>query len=322
MKYLVTGSAGHLGEALMRTLPEGAAIGLDVRPSPYTQIVGSITEPRLVAEAMAGVDAVLHTATLHKPHVETHSRADFVNVNVSGTLNILEAAVAAGVGRVVFTSTTSAFGAALSSPPGAPASWIDEDVRPRPKNIYGVTKTAAEDLCELFHRLHALPVVVLRTSRFFPEEDDSAAAREAFDDENLKANEFLFRRVDVADAAEAHILAAARAEAIGFGRFIVSATTPFSRDDCAALGRDGAAALAERFPGQAAIYAARGWRAPERFDRVYDNACARAALGWRPEFDFDRVLGQAAAGEPIGSDLARAVGSKGYHGEVGRYPFL
>lgn len=322
MKYLVTGSAGHLGEALMRTLPAGDAVGLDARPSPYTQVVGSITERDVVAEAMRGVDAVLHAATLHKPHVETHTRQDFVNVNVIGTLNILEEAAAQGVGRVVFTSTTSAFGAALSAPPGAPASWIDEDVRPIPKNIYGATKTAAEDLCALFHRLHGLPVVVLRTSRFFPEEDDSAEARAAFSDENLKANEFLYRRLDVADAVSAHLLAAEQAEAIGFDRFIVSATTPFTRDDAPLLGRDGSAALAARFPDQPAIYAARDWRAPERFDRVYDNSRARAALGWRPEFDFARILEQAAAGEQIGSDLARAVGAKGYHGGAGRYPFL
>ena len=54
--------------------------------------------------------------------------------------------------RFVFTSTTSAFGRALTPPPGAPAAWITEDVAPVPRNIYGVTKTAAEDLCELVHR--------------------------------------------------------------------------------------------------------------------------------------------------------------------------
>jgi len=68
-----------------------------------------------------------------------------------------------------------------------------------------VTKTAAEDLCELVHAEHGLPVIVLRTSRFFPEGDDDEAVRGAFGDANAKANEYLYRRVDVADVADAHL---------------------------------------------------------------------------------------------------------------------
>ena len=71
-----------------------------------------------------------------------------------------------------------------------------------PKNIYGVTKVAAEDLCELAARNQELPCVVLRTSRFFPEADDQPAARAAFDDDNLKVNELLYRRVDIEDVVE------------------------------------------------------------------------------------------------------------------------
>src|SRR6201999_288202 len=116
--------------------------------------------------------------------------------NVTGTLNLLEEAVAAGVEAFVYTSTTSVFGDALSPPPGAPAAWVTEEVVPEPKNIYGVTKAAAEDLCQLFHRNQKLACVVLRTSRFFPEADDSKDVRDAFADENVKTNEFLYRRVD------------------------------------------------------------------------------------------------------------------------------
>ena len=105
--------------------------------------------------------------------------------------------MAAGVRTFVFTSTTSAFGRALSPPPGEPAAWITEDVAPVPRNIYGVTKTAAEDLCELFHRDHGLRCLVLRTSRFFPEADDDAV-RDGYADGNVKANEYLHRRVDLA----------------------------------------------------------------------------------------------------------------------------
>src|SRR3954453_7890884 len=153
MRILVTGSSGHLGEALMRVLGgEGAdLVGLDVLDSPHTHAVGSIADRALVRRSMFGVDAVLHTATLHKPHVGSHGRQEFVDTNVTGTLNLLEEALAAGAGRFLFTSTTSAFGRALTPPDGAPAAWITEDVAPVPRNIYGVTKSAAEDVCELIH---------------------------------------------------------------------------------------------------------------------------------------------------------------------------
>src|SRR5262249_12626065 len=171
-------------------------VGLDILASPFTSTVGSIADRRCVQQCLQGVDAVLHTAALHKPHLVTHSRQDFVATNITGTLNLLEEARSAGVASFIFTSTTSAFGRALTPPAGAPAAWVTEDVRPVPRNIYGVTKTAAEDLCELFYRAHGLACLVLRTSRFFPEEDDHQATRQAYDDDNVKVNEYLHRRVD------------------------------------------------------------------------------------------------------------------------------
>jgi len=318
MKVLVTGSAGHLGEALMRTLPGAGhtVVGLDLKPSPTTTLPGSIVDPDLVRTSMQGIDAVLHTATLHKPHVATHARQAFVDTNISGTLNLLEASVEAGVSRFVFTSTTSVYGRALVPAPGEPAAWIDESVMPLPKNIYGVTKKAAEELCELFAHRSKLPVVILRTSRFFPEADDSRDAREAFDDANLKVNELLYRRGDIEDMVSAHLAALERAPDIGFGIFNVSATTPFQRSDCAALRRDASAVLSRYVPDWTGIYAERGWRMLPTLDRVYDNAAARAALGWTPRHDFSAVLRRLAGDPDWRSPLARTVGSKGYHDAV------
>ena len=316
-RLLVTGSAGHLGEGLVRTLrAQGReVVGLDRLPSPFTDLVGSITDRDLVRGAMAGITGVLHAATLHKPHVATHPRQAFVDVNVTGTLTLLEEAVAAGtVAAFVFTSTTSAFGRALTPPPGAPAAWVTEDVVPVPRNVYGVTKCAAEDLCELVHRDHGLPVLVLRTSRFFPEDDDrDQAADDAPDDANVKANEHLYRRVDLQDAADAHLLALERAPALGFERFVISATTPFTREDLPGLRADAPAVVRRRFPDCEAEYARRGWAMTPRIERVYVNARAREALGWAPAYDFRRVLDALKAGEDPRSPLAQAVGAKGYH---------
>jgi UDP-glucose 4-epimerase len=230
-------------------------------------------------------------------------------------LTLLEESVAAGVGRFVFTSTTSAFGRALTPPPGAPAAWVTEDVAPVPRNIYGVTKTAAEYICELFHRDHGLPLLILRTSRFFPEADDRDDVRAAYEDANLKVNELLYRRADLADVVEAHRLALERAPELGFGRYIVSATTPFTRDDLAQLRDDAPAVVARRFPAYPEIYAARGWRMFDGIERVYVNARARHDLGWAPKHDFAYALERLAAGQEWRSELALSIGAKGYHAQ-------
>jgi nucleoside-diphosphate-sugar epimerase len=325
-RYLVTGSTGHLGEALVRTLRDMGrdVVGLDMLPGASTSLVGSIVDRGLVARAIAGVTHVLHAATLHKPHVATHGRQEFIDTNVTGTLNLLEEAAAAGVTSFVYTSTTSVFGDALIPAPGEPAAWITEDVTPIPKNIYGVTKSAAEDLCQLFQRNQKLPCLVLRTSRFFPEEDDNAAVRAAYADANIKAVEYLYRRVDVEDVVSAHLLAAQRAPAIGFRKYIISATTPFTLEDLAELRNDAPSVARRRVPGFKAEFARRGWRMAPTIDRVYVNDRARAELGWRPRHDFASLLERLRAGDDdLRSPLAKLIGSKGYHAETfkhGPYP--
>lgn len=318
MRVLVTGSAGHLGDGLRRGLGELGhdVIGLDVLDAPNT-IVGSIFDRTCVRRCMQGVDAVIHAATLHKPHVDSRSRQDFLATNVTGTLTLLEEAVAAGVERFVFTSSTSAFGRALVPPPGAPAAWITERLADVPRNVYGVTKGAAEDLCELVHRDHGLAVVILRTSRFFPESDDREDVRAAYSDANVKVNELLYRRVDLEDAVTAHRLALERAAEIGFGRYIISATTPFSREDLAELRVDAPAVVRRLFPGYEAVYEELGWSMFPVIERVYVNDRARTELEWSPRHDFSSALDRLAADEDWRSGLARAVGSKGYQGVLG-----
>ena len=315
MRILVTGSAGHLGEALVRVLSgqEHDVTGLDVLKSPTTTIVGSIADRTVVRQATAGVDAVVHAATLHKPHVGSHGRTEFVETNITGTLNLLEEAVAAGVSRFIFTSTTSTFGRALTPDEHKPAAWITEDVVPVPRNIYGTTKTAAESLCELIARDHGLPILILRTSRFFPEPDDRDEVRSTYEDLNIKVNELLYRRADLEDVVSAHLLALERAPAIGFGRYIISATSPFTPDDLTAIRTDLPQTIRRLCPDFEDIFEARRWRMFPAIERVYVNERARCELGWSPRYDFRHALDLLADGQDPRSPLARSIGAKGYH---------
>jgi UDP-glucose 4-epimerase len=200
----------------------------------------------------------------------------------------------------------------LVPPADQPAAWIDESVVPVPKNLYGVTKVGAEDLCQLAHRNHGLACVVLRTSRFFAEGDDMPQHYDGRSDDNVKANEYAYRRVAIEDAVDAHLLAAARAPRLGFGRYVVSATTPFTCSDMARVRTEAAAAFAERAPLAAAVWKERGWRFPDRLDRVYVNAQARYHLGWRPRFDLNAIAARVGAGESVHTPLSQLVGSKEY----------
>ena len=325
MKILVTGSAGHLGEALIRTLKtaEDEPLGLDIKSSPYTDYVGSITDRDFVRECVASVDAIVHTATLHKPHVGTHSRQDFVDTNISGTLNLLEEAVANSSKSFIFTSTTSTFGDAMKPADGEPAIWVTETLKPKPKNIYGVTKTAAEDLCQLFNRNTGLPCIILKTSRFFPEVDDNKSKRSTFTDDNLKVNELLFRRADIEDIVSAHLLALEKASDIGFDRFIVTATTPFQREDAAELGINAPSVVERYIPDHVDEYARRNWQMFAKIGRVYDNSYARKILGWEPHYNFKTVIDRLRNGMDYRSQLTSEIGVKGYHDnkfEDGPYP--
>ena len=325
MKAMVTGSAGHLGEALVRTLQNinQEVVGVDIKPSAFTTAIGSITDREFINNSMHDVDVVYHTATLHKPHIVTHSKQDFIDTNVSGALVLLEAAVNAGVSTFVFTSTTSVFGDALRPSTDKPAAWVTEQVKPIPKNIYGVTKLAAEDLCQLFHRKHGLNCIILRTSRFFPEEDDNKAQRQAYADANIKANEFLFRRVELEDVINAHLLAAQKAAAIKFNRYIISATTPFLPTDLVELRNNAPAVLEQYFPEYKATYAKLGWKMFPGIDRVYINQAAQKDLFWKPKYHFQTILEQLKQNNDPRSQITRAIGVKGYHIESfdeGPYP--
>ena len=273
-----------------------AVTGLDVAPGPETQIVGSVADRAVVDRAFScGIEAVIHAGALHKPDIARYPTQSFIDTNITGTLNLLNAALCARHDRFIYTSTTSVMiNQAIRDETSDVAVWLDETACPlHPRNIYGITKLAAEGLCRLYSIQHAMNCMVLRTSRFFPEDDDT---HRTLSGENQKANEFLYRRLTVEDAAQAHILALDRAGALGSDTFVLSAPTPFKPEDVRDLKRDAANVIARYFPDAPHLYARQGWKLPKSIGRVYDAGMPRSDL------DFEAKLTLAACCQRLEMD--------------------
>jgi UDP-glucose 4-epimerase len=276
MRVLITGSSGRVGRAIyVRLHCDHEVVGIDRSPSSTANIVGNLADIALLRGALRGVDAVVHTAALHAPHVGIVHDSEFESVNVQATHTFANLAAEARVSRFVFTSTTALYGTA--STPRHTAGWVDEDLEPQPESVYHRTKLGAETLLEAMSREGKLAVTVLRMSRCFPEPAPIMAAYR------------LHRGVDARDIADAHALALQTTQP-GFRRFVVSGATPFKAEDAHDLLRDAPLVLKHRAPELVEAFARRRWSLPKSIDRVYSPALAMQELGWRPRYGFTEVL--------------------------------
>ena len=271
MRILVTGSSGRVGQAVAEYLSNRHEIvGIDQTFGKHTAVTGDIRNESLMKGQFENIDAVIHLASLHAPHVGKASQADFESINVAATAQLLALARNAHVKRFLIASSTSIYGHAMHDT--SRAVWVTEALRPKPADIYDETKLAAEALCAAAFAPDFM-TISLRLSRCFPE-----PAREM-------ALYRLYRGVDLRDVSQAFELALC-ATLDRFHVFNISSHTPLLETDCAELRLNAAAVLNRRVPGIDVEFARHGWQLPSQIDRVYAIDKANQKLGYAPRFGF------------------------------------
>lgn len=273
---LITGSSGKSGKAIAELLfPNYNIIGLDRISGEFTTHIGNLTDWATIKDLTKGVSTIIHTASLHAPHITTHTRENFIDNNIKGTLYLLEAAQLNGIKKLIYTSTTSLYGESMVNPDQA--VWITEEVSPIARDIYDITKLAAEALCKDFFDAARLQTMSLRVARFWDEPLDK------------KVFYRMFRGLDVRDVALAHKLAIDK-DFDKFEVFNISAQSIFDISDLVALRKNLYPLLQQRCPKIIDLFSKQNWVLPDNIDRVYVIEKAKKQLGFEPIYNIDKLI--------------------------------
>lgn len=273
MRILVTGAAGLIGSGVAARLATNHdVIGLDLRLGQNVDIVADCFDVAEWRDRVGPIDAIVHAAALHAPHVGKHSNAEFRRANVDATERLLELAIASNASHFVLTSTTSLYGHALQS--SNQAAWVDEQLQPLPRDIYDETKLEAERL--VTSAGGQMTVTSLRMSRCFPEPTEAMAWYR------------LYRGIDRRDVAEAHALSVVRSGPPA--TYVISSATPFEQQDCNELFTGAPSVIDRRCPGLIERTTAFDWQPPRSIDRVYDSGLAMRELGFSPRYGIEACL--------------------------------
>jgi nucleoside-diphosphate-sugar epimerase len=285
VRIAVTGIAGHVGGFVAREL-DGAGhevVGVDLREPaglPLTRFArADVASQAELGDAFAGCDAVVHLAAIRDLGLAPD--AELFQVNVVGTFNALEAAVAAGVPRFVFASSEAAVGMAAddATPDYLP---IDEEHPLRPCDAYALSKVLGEELCRSYAARGALSAICLRTAYVFSLEEsriESAALEQALSSPETEeaARRGIWSYVDARDAARAYRLAC-EAEGVRYAAVFVVANDLIVAAPTAEL-------VARRLAGVAV-------RAPlGEFGPLISWARAKTVLGYEPRHRWRDLVG-------------------------------
>ena len=304
MRILIVGAAGSLGRQLAPELVERGheVICFDLKSvegSPYRWVIGDIRAPHALAEAAEGCEALVHIPAWHGIHLRHRSRRDFWELNVDGAFNAFQAALTAGVRKVVYCSAMGVYGG-IPRPDDRALRITDDTLITPAKDVYAYTKVIGEQLCELYHRVYGLEVVAFRLGMFVPVDFVHYGMR------------LVHGGVDERDLAQAFRLALEN-DAVTSGTFNLFSPTPFEVDDEVQLVADPMTVLCKHYPDVDALAgagrdrqldAARWYRVtadgavvPQPIRVYWKSDRARTVLGWEPRYDFARFLHDLKAGE-------------------------
>jgi UDP-glucose 4-epimerase len=282
MKVLVTGAAGNLGRVVLPALADAGhtAVGFDQRELPHGGgVLGDIGDAAALERAADGAGAMVHAAALHGVHLRRHPPEAFWAVNVTGTVNVYEAARKADVARVVLSSTMGVYGESLRRTPDAFA-WTSEADPLLPSDVYGLSKMLCEQLGRYYARVHDIVTIALRFGMYVPETFERYGFR------------LLFGGVDDRDVASAVLRALEHDPPGGFDAFDIMAEVPFDREEARDMARDPEGLIERHWPGTAALARERGVEiAPLVWgETLWPIDKANRVLGWQPRHGFAEFL--------------------------------
>ena len=278
-RVTVTGGSGRLGRHVTRRLAGLCELTVVDRAAPEAGgrfIAADITHRDGLGTAFHDQDAVIHLAAI--PNPRTAGPAETFRVNVTGTWNVLEAAEAAGVKRVVVCSSDAATGLHYNPPGWGPLYLpMDEDHPLRPSEAYGASKLVTEDIARTFAERGKMEITVIRPTHIvFPPEYQELEMRGAD-----VHNYHLWAYVDPDDVAEAFALALMPAKA-PFGPFFISAADTLSTRPTLDL-------IVERFGIMPEIRRAHVYD-DHPTAAVWDITRARDDLGFVPKSDWRKMV--------------------------------
>ena len=273
-RILLTGGSGDLGQILAPQLLEAGykVRNIDIAPCKNPEVedvTASILERDKVEQAMQDVDVLIHIAAWHGIHEPDRTPYDFHDLNVTGTMNVFEAAAKAGCKKVVFISSTSVS---------------------KPYSVYGHTKILNEEQARAYSHRHGMDIVTLRPRAFIP--PWNRTVYKTFAD---WANWFMRGAVHIADVAAATLLATEYVQKNNLAPDVpllpIDGAYEYSPEDLERWDPDGEGSTFKKHYGQEAfeLLKARGIN-PAKKPKVLDISETRRVLGYKPSYSLSNLI--------------------------------
>ena len=279
MRVLVTGGNGNIGKFVVsELLGKGHEVRIfdikEMESSSVEFIKGSVTEPKEIESAMEGIDAVIHLAAIPSmmPNIPA---VEYMNVNVTGTFNVLEASAKSGVGKVAIASSDSALGFVFGTNVFFPDYFpIDENHPLKPQDPYGLSKALKEELCKRATRRYGIKTICLRFCWvWFPQ--TYALRKEIVKNEHLLNIKRMWGYVDARDIAQACRLAVESENILSDSFFITADDTFADESTIEIIRRD--------YP---VVKNVSDDYLTDNFKPLFDNAKAKKFLGYFPQHSW------------------------------------